>query len=101
MTDGCDICGQSLPDQERYHPACLRRLFGTPSLPVVELSHNEVLRRAQEMAGRMSISGVQPKLSLTRHGSRLTPTATGGQFILKPQTERFPMLPQNENLCMS
>lgn len=100
MTNCCDICGESLAEQGRYHAGCLRRLFGTPALPAVELSHGEVLSKAQEMAGRMSISGVQPKLSMSRQGSRLVAVASGGQFILKPQTERFPLLPQNENLCM-
>jgi serine/threonine-protein kinase HipA len=100
MTNYCDICGNASEDASRYHPACLRRLFGTPSLPVVDLTHAEVLARAQEMAGRMSISGVQPKLSMSRQGSRLVPVTDGGQCILKPQTERFPLLPQNENLCM-
>jgi serine/threonine-protein kinase HipA len=38
---------------------------------------------------------------MARLGSRLAPVATGGPFILKPQTERFPLLPQNENLCMN
>lgn len=70
-------------------------------MPVVELTHGDVLMKAQEMAGRMSISGVQPKLSMSRRGSRLIPVTTGGQFILKPQTERFPLLPQNENVCMN
>ncbi len=99
MTNYCDICGKTL-EKERYHSACLRRLFGTPTLPVVELTHGSVLLKAQEMAGRMSISGVQPKLSMSRQGSKLISVTTGGQFILKPQTERFPSLPQNENLCM-
>lgn len=97
----CDICGRASGETGRYHPACLRRLFGTPALPSIELTHGDVLMKAQEMAGRMSISGVQPKLSMSRQGSRLVPVATGGQFILKPQTERFPLLPQNENLCMN
>ncbi len=101
MKDFCDICGKASGDTGRYHPACLRRLFGTPALPAVELTHGDVLMKAQEMAGRMSISGVQPKLSMSRQGSRLVPVTTGGQFILKPQTERFPLLPQNENLCMN
>ena len=100
MTHDCEICGKESEDASGYHPACLRRLFGTASLPVIELSHAEVLARAQEMAGRMSISGVQPKLSMSRQASRLIPVTDGGQFILKPQTERFPLLPQNENLCM-
>jgi len=100
MTDYCDICGKAHDGKKRYHSACLRRLFETPSLPVVELTHQDVLLKAQEMAGRMSISGVQPKLSMSRQGSSLIPVMAGGQFILKPQTERFPLLPQNENLCM-
>lgn len=103
MTNYCDICGKTSEDSGdgRYHAACLRRLFGTASLLVIELSHAEVLARAQEMAGRMSISGVQPKISMSRRGSRLVPVTDGGLFILKPQTERFPLLPQNENLCMT
>ncbi|MEI6973035.1 MAG: HipA domain-containing protein [bacterium] len=101
MNGFCDICGKASGETGRYHPACLRRLFGTSTLPTIELTHGDVLMKAQEMAGRMSISGVQPKLSMSRQGSRLVPVATGGQFILKPQTERFPLLPQNENLCMN
>jgi serine/threonine-protein kinase HipA len=100
MTNYCDICGESSDGKRRYHSACLRRLFGATALPAVELSHSDVLLKAQEMAGRMSISGVQPKLSMSRKGSRLLPVTEGGQFILKPQTERFSLLPQNENLCM-
>jgi serine/threonine-protein kinase HipA len=101
MTNYCDICGKASEDGNRYHAACLRRLFGTASLPIIELTHAEVLARAQEMAGRMSISGVQPKLSMSRKASRLVPVTDGGLYILKPQTERFPLLPQNENLCMT
>jgi serine/threonine-protein kinase HipA len=100
MKKYCDICGDALDKEDRYHAACLRRLFGIPRLPVIELKQSEVLTKAQEMAGRLSISGVQPKLSMARKGSRLLSVMEGGQFILKPQTEQFPALPQNENLCM-
>ena len=101
MKKYCDSCGDALEKESRYHAACLRRLFGIPTLPVIELKQSDVLTKAQEMAGRLSISGVQPKLSMARKGSRLLPVVEGGQFILKPQTEQFPALPQNENLCMS
>ena len=100
MTNHCDSCGKIISDEQRYHSACLRRLFGSSTMPVLELTYNGVLAKAQEMAGRMSISGVQPKLSMSRKGSKLISVAQGGQFILKPQTELFPSLPQNENLCM-
>ncbi|MBI2439799.1 MAG: HipA domain-containing protein [Lentisphaerae bacterium] len=101
MTNCCAICGKELENGERYHAACLRHLFGIPRLPTVELRQGDVLAKAQEMAGKLSISGVQPKLSMSRQGYRLIPVTTGGQFILKPQTELFPELPQNENLCMT
>lgn len=101
MTVNCDICGNTMDREGCYHAACLRRLFGAPALPAVELSYGEVLGKAREMAGKLSISGVQPKLSMARRAGRLVPVTEGGQFILKPQTEVFPLLPQNENLCMS
>ncbi len=52
---------------------------------------------------RMSISGVQPKVSirLDKKDWTLQAVATGGTHILKPEPEQFPQLPQNENLCMN
>lgn len=101
MNNHCDICGRNLKGKGRYHSACLRHLFGVPALPSIELKQNEVLTKAQELAGKLSISGVQPKLSMARKGSHLLPVEAGGQFILKPQTGQFPELPENENLCMN
>ena len=82
MNDFCDICGKASGGAGRYHPACLRRLFGTPASPAIELTHGDVLTKAQEMAGRMSISGVQPKLAGNKQqsvvGHRLGIGADGG-----------------------
>ena len=55
------------------------------------------------MVGRMSISGVQPKLSVI-HDQRkhqVSVVERGGLYILKPPTERFESIPENENLCMN
>jgi serine/threonine-protein kinase HipA len=49
----------------------------------------------------MSISGVQPKLIMSIEKGRLVPVSSGGLFILKPQTEAFRSLPENENICMN
>ena len=54
MKNYCDICGKASDDNGRYHSACLRHLFGTPALPAVELTHGEVLMKAQEMADAVS-----------------------------------------------
>ena len=63
----------------------------------------DIVREAQKMVGRMSISGVQPKLSVIHHRRKhqLIVVEKGGLYILKPPTERFELLPENENLCMN
>ncbi|MFH1147744.1 MAG: HipA domain-containing protein [Pseudomonadota bacterium] len=55
------------------------------------------------MVGRMSISGVQPKLSVIHHRKKhqLVVVEKGGLYILKPPTEGFESVPENENLCMN
>lgn len=85
------------------HLACLRRLFGVIYLPGIDLSLKEVSITAQKMVGKLSISGVQPKLSIriNKRAKRIEVTSEGGSHILKPQVQTFRNLPQNENLCMS
>ena len=97
----CDICGMEITAGDRYHSACLRRLFDTPHTIALKLSLSDIPIEAQKMAGKMSISGIQPKLSITRKGNTLIPVQAGGLFILKPQTQTFRNLPENENLCMN
>lgn len=56
---------------------------------------------AQKLAGTLSISGVQPKLSMRLEGTRLVAVSRDGQFILKPEPAELAELPQNEYLCMT
>lgn len=106
MSKKCLSCHIQSTDQELtegYHPKCSRRLFGTVSPPKIPFGSGDIIREAYRMVGRMSISGVQPKLSVI-HESRkrlLTVVDRGGLYILKPPTERFEELPENENLCMN
>ena len=83
-----------------YDKTRLRKLFGQPVLPKLNLSKRDILIKARTLAGKLSISGVQPKLSLALSKNELVPVTTKGQFILKPQTELFENLPENEFLCM-
>jgi serine/threonine-protein kinase HipA len=79
-----------------------REVFGIEHEPAIDLTLAGVSLKAQEMVGKMSISGVQPKLSVRLvDRSRLEVTAEGGQFILKPQVQAFANLPENEDLCMA
>ena len=99
----CDICGKDIEKGATHHERCLRRMFGLRHMPKIDLAPHEVSIKAQEMAGKMSISGVQAKLSvkLNKRQKKLKVVAKGGEYILKPQIETFPDIPQNENMCMS
>ena len=83
-----------------YDPKILRSMFGRPVNPQIPVSLDEISMKAQMQAGKLSISGVQPKLSVKLVGSELKAVQSDGRYILKPQTQDFPELPQNEYLCM-
>lgn len=99
----CRICLQPVGDHPPYHPQCLESLFGSTVLPRLEFSLPSLLRLATDMAGKMSISGVQEKVSLrlSDDRSRLEVAPSGGRYILKPEPSRFAFIPQNEHLTMS
>jgi serine/threonine-protein kinase HipA len=84
-------------------PKQLKKMFGIDKAPKIDLSLQDIPQKAQEMVGRMSISGVQPKLSvkLDKRSGELVVAAEGGEYILKPQLQQFPNIPENENCCMT
>ncbi len=86
-----------------YHQKCSRKLFGTAKPPKVPFRTTDIVTEAQKMVGRMSLSGVQPKLSVIHEHKKhlITVVERGGLYILKPPTEQFESLPENENLCMN
>jgi serine/threonine-protein kinase HipA len=80
----------------------LKEMFNMPQWPKIDFSLQEISLEAQELTGKFSISGVQPKLSvkLDRTRNMLITVAEGGEYILKPQTQAYPNLPENEQCCM-
>ena len=67
MKRRCLCCHHAGSEKELaagYHAACSRALFQTARPPTIPFSTPEVAAQARKMVGRMSISGVQPKLSL-------------------------------------
>ncbi|HAV92722.1 TPA: hypothetical protein DCW38_06030 [candidate division WOR-3 bacterium] len=103
MNRYCISCGLPLKGEDLMHEKCVRRVFSVSKIPSVRFSLNEISEKAQECVGKLSISGVQPKLStkINRKNGEVEVVYAGGQFILKPQTDRFPEMPQNENMCMT
>jgi len=80
----------------------LKKMFNMPDWPKIDFGLSEVSLEAQELTGKLSISGVQPKLSvkLDRKKNMLVSVAKGGEYILKPQTLAYSNIPENEQCCM-
>jgi serine/threonine-protein kinase HipA len=90
-----------------FSPAARRRLIDSRQrLPVrLGFTRAEVIRYRAEVAERMSISGVQDKVSLRYHDGELVPTERDGEFILKPipgtpLPRHTDQVPANEHLTM-
>ena len=83
---------------------CRPEFFGTKDLPQVDISRErlEELAKASIGAG-LTVPGVQKKLPMhlsDEGSSRLTLMGCPAGYILKPQTEEFPQLPEAEDLIM-
>lgn len=71
-------------------------------LALLDFSAEELRTEAMIRASKMSIQGVQPKLSalLKVKEGRFEIVDKSGRFILKPPHQIFPEVPQNEDLTM-
>lgn len=103
----CLYCYQPLENQEiDFHKKCSKRFFGVNQAPVLSFGVEDLKLMAQKaVVQRMTVTGVQPKLSLSLEKvdathNRLTIVGLWGDYILKPPTEHFPQLPENEDLTM-
>jgi len=68
-----------------YCKRCRDILFSGRSIEPLTFDKSEFYTKRRELQDRMSISGVQDKISLSFDDSgSLTPTATDGRYILKP-----------------
>lgn len=98
----CWACLEPVDGDARYHPACLREVFGVARAPSIDVDLARLHTAALAMVGHTSLSGIQRKISMTIDAdTRTLRVATeGGQFILKPQAGTFPALPENEHVTM-
>lgn len=104
----CLYCYQELkPGQKDFHPACARRFFGSGGVPILPYSRQNINELAREVIeSHTTVTGVQPKLSMdiNRGGrdepDRLTIVGLWGRYILKPKSDTYPWLPEDEDLTM-
>lgn len=67
-----------------YCSKCKSEMFAGVNVKPLNFDKEEFYKVHTEMADRLSISGVQDKISLKLFGDKLEPTATDGKYILKP-----------------
>ena len=103
----CLYCYQPLEQHETaFHSRCSKKIFGTVIPPVLPYSKADIESLALEVVrSQVTITGVQPKLSVDlkkeKGGEkRFTIVGLWGGYILKPQTEQYANLPENEDLTM-
>ena len=87
------------------HPACIKKFFGTTTLPILNYTIEQLDQLALNIIqDQTSLTGVQPKLSLhlnEHEGSkRLTIVGLWGDYICKPQTSQYELMPEVEDLTM-
>ncbi len=102
----CLYCYKELePGEVDFHKSCCRKFFGTNTAPSLDYTRAQMDElAAQVIRSQTTLTGVQPKLSLNldkrKDSQKLTIVGLWGDYIFKPQTERFAMLPENEDLTM-
>lgn len=105
----CLYCYETLKDNEiDFHASCSKKIFGQPTPPELPYTETQMESLAlQVVKSQMTVTGVQPKLSLELAPSenkneprRFTIVGLWGGYILKPPTPNFQQLPEVEDLTM-
>lgn len=107
----CLFCYKAIDENEvDYHAKCVKAFYGTMDAPLLPYNLSEMEKLAKKAAElSITVTGVQPKLSLgiikkelkNGHRGRLTiMDAMDGLYILKPQNTEYEQMPENEHLSM-
>jgi serine/threonine-protein kinase HipA len=100
----CPITYENISEHEHYSRRGLSLLSPQlKDLNPLTLSADELRHEAIDRVGKMSIQGVQKKLSaeLNIKTRSFVIVNQNGHYILKPPSEIYPELPENEALTMS
>ncbi len=102
----CLLCYKALSNGETdYHAKCVMKKFGFNEMPAIDIDEKKLTDYAKKIVrAHTTITGVQPKLSLwleeRKNKIRFTIINEKSNYIIKPKSETFQFLPENEDLCM-
>jgi serine/threonine-protein kinase HipA len=103
MSKRCPITYQLIPSDQQYSSDGLKLL--SPKLSTLlplPFTAQELRREATKRADKLSVQGVQYKVSakLNVKNNCFDIVDQHGTYILKPQSDAYPHLPENEDLTM-
>jgi len=101
MNKKCLYCYNTLEENQiDFHPACIKKMFNTSDVPKINIDIKQIA--LENTSKQISITGVQPKLSLelAKNPLRFTIFDLSGNYILKLPSEHYKELPENEDLTM-
>lgn len=85
MSSKCIGClSTSKKTENEYCKKCITTLFDGITPKPLGFDKKEFYIKRAELSNRMSLSGMQDKISLHFDGNHLVPVATNGKYILKP-----------------
>ncbi len=105
----CLFCYKELTGEEMdFHSSCCRKIFGKLTPPLLPYTEHQMFELAERVIkSHTTVTGVQPKLSLEIEKiskknvpARFTIVGLWGNYILKPPTQKYPYLPELEDLTM-
>ncbi|MEX0685835.1 MAG: HipA domain-containing protein [Balneolales bacterium] len=103
----CLICTLETASDTEYHPKCAKKLFESNTVPEIHYNLSDLHKLASQIVKqKVTIPGVQAKMSMEiqkqadRH-AKMTITGLWGRFILKPPSDRWDQLPENEHCTLS
>ena len=104
----CLFCYKELEEgQVDFHPSCARKFFGSETAPILPYTRDNMSELARQVIRTSSsVTGVQAKMSLdVNRGGKNEPTkftivGLWGKYIFKPQSAKYPCLPELEDLTM-
>jgi serine/threonine-protein kinase HipA len=104
----CLYCYHELGEgQVDFHPGCARKFFGSAIVPAFPYTRDNISELARQVIrASVSVTGVQAKMSLdvNRGGknepAKFTIVGLWGKYIFKPQSAKYPHLPELEDLTM-
>ena len=104
----CLYCYQELEEgQVDFHPSCARKFFGSKAVPQLPYTRDNMAELARQVIRTStSVTGVQAKMSLDinrgekNEPAKFTIVGLWGKYIFKPQSAKYPHLPELEDLTM-